>query len=436
MIQRSRLAADSLLNLAGSGLPIIAALPLLGILARQLDPARFGLVLLAWAVIGYAGVLDLGLSRAVTIVVASSQGQAARRQQILATALAAAIIVGACAGGLIGALAEPIVRLLMVGDSDLNAEAVAGFRSVGVTVALLLPYLVLQGYWEGIEAFRDANIMRIASGVVPLALATLAAMFHADFAAAMVGALSGRALVLALAFSRIGVRGFIGTVPDVRTAKELFRYGGWVTISGVISPAMSYLDRFIVGFARGPLISGFYAAPVDIALKLLLLPQSVTRSLLPKLLAASDASDWAGLSRQAYGLVAFVCLPVAATGALLAEPILNIWLGKVYSDHASPALRILMLGFVLCSLAQVPFTEICGRKRFALAAALQAMAIAPAIALTYWLSRRLGAEGAAIAWTVRAGAELLVYFVVARRLSRVARCPEITLRVAVAGDRR
>lgn len=417
-MRRSRLVSDSLLNLAGSGIPIIVSLPLLGILARLLHPERFGLILLAWALVGYAGILDLGLSRAVTVAVATSHDNVAVRKHVLTTAFALSLVIGAAFTALFWALSGPITQLLLKGDSVLSAETIIGFRVVGVMVSLLLPYLILQGYWEGVENFRNANKMRIASGSLPLLFATGAAAWEPSFSSAMIGALCGRALALIFSLSLIGIGELRRGVPDRNIANRLFRLGGWVTVSSVISPAMSYLDRFIVGFSRGPVISGFYAAPVDIAIKLLLLSQSITRSLLPKLLAASDQKTWDDLTSHANKLVALVCVPVAITGVLFGGPILHLWLGKVYEEQATGTLRIIMVGFLLCSMAQVPFTEIYGRKRFSSAAVVQALQVLPAIALTYWMSKSWGAEGAALAWTLRAGSDLLVYSVIARRMSR------------------
>lgn len=60
-------------NLLGLGLPlIIAALTVPGLISI-VGTERFGLLALAWGLIGYAGALDLGIGRALTQRIASCE---------------------------------------------------------------------------------------------------------------------------------------------------------------------------------------------------------------------------------------------------------------------------------------------------------------------------------------------------------------------------
>ena len=52
-------------NILGLVIPLIMAIPVMGILARLLGVERFGLFTIAYALMGYASVFDGGISRAV-----------------------------------------------------------------------------------------------------------------------------------------------------------------------------------------------------------------------------------------------------------------------------------------------------------------------------------------------------------------------------------
>jgi len=65
-----RLAQSSLWNLLGQGVPIAAALVAIPLLVKGLGTERFGILTLAWVVIGYFSLFDLGMGRALTKVVA------------------------------------------------------------------------------------------------------------------------------------------------------------------------------------------------------------------------------------------------------------------------------------------------------------------------------------------------------------------------------
>src|SRR3979490_2025347 len=69
------LAGNTLWNLLGNCFPVVVAVVCLPILKRALGTERLGIIRLAWGVIGYFGLFDLGLSRALTKLVAERVGQ-------------------------------------------------------------------------------------------------------------------------------------------------------------------------------------------------------------------------------------------------------------------------------------------------------------------------------------------------------------------------
>jgi O-antigen/teichoic acid export membrane protein len=68
-------------NLAGLSLPLLVAALTVPHLVEVLGKEKFGLLALAWGLIGYAGVLDLGIGRAVTQLVSRLRASPARRRR-------------------------------------------------------------------------------------------------------------------------------------------------------------------------------------------------------------------------------------------------------------------------------------------------------------------------------------------------------------------
>jgi O-antigen/teichoic acid export membrane protein len=73
-IPREFIARNTLLNLLGQGLPLVVGVVTIPFIVRGLEPQRFGILALAWAITGYLSILDLGLSRATTKFAAESLG--------------------------------------------------------------------------------------------------------------------------------------------------------------------------------------------------------------------------------------------------------------------------------------------------------------------------------------------------------------------------
>src|SRR4029077_11732151 len=77
----SRLLARNVFwNMIGNGAPMIVAVVCIPILIRELGKERFGVLALAWALIGYASLFDLGLGRALTQLVAKKLGAGEERE--------------------------------------------------------------------------------------------------------------------------------------------------------------------------------------------------------------------------------------------------------------------------------------------------------------------------------------------------------------------
>src|SRR5712664_3110193 len=74
------LARNTVWNLVGSGAPMLVAVFCIPILILGLGKERFGVLTLAWALIGYASLLDLGLGRALTQLVAKKLGAGEERE--------------------------------------------------------------------------------------------------------------------------------------------------------------------------------------------------------------------------------------------------------------------------------------------------------------------------------------------------------------------
>src|SRR5205085_6969873 len=64
-------------------------------------------------------------------------------------------------------------------------------------------------------------------------------------------------------------------------AIPLFRFGGWYTISNLLSPLMVSMDRFLVGMFLSVTSVAYYATPYEVVTKLQVFPNAVTGVLFP-----------------------------------------------------------------------------------------------------------------------------------------------------------
>ena len=114
---QTRIATNTLWNLVATAAPMPVALYAIPVLIAGLGKDRFGLLALAWTLIGYFTLFDLGLGRALTQLVASEPGRRRGALEIPSafwTAEALMAILGAAGAAILIAAANPIAHLLQV----------------------------------------------------------------------------------------------------------------------------------------------------------------------------------------------------------------------------------------------------------------------------------------------------------------------------------
>src|SRR3712207_3895909 len=77
LLGRRVLGVNTALNLLGMASPALLAVIAIPILVDQIGVERFGVLALAWALIGSFGIFDLGFGRALTQEVAALLGRGA-----------------------------------------------------------------------------------------------------------------------------------------------------------------------------------------------------------------------------------------------------------------------------------------------------------------------------------------------------------------------
>src|SRR6266480_3805293 len=134
------LARNTIWNLLGGAAPMIVAVFSIPILIQGLGKDRFGVLALAWVVIGYASLLDLGLGRALTQLVAKKLG-AGEDNEIPTLVWTSLILMLAL--GLSGALAVVLLSPWLVHHAlnvpaALRHETLRSFYLLGLSIPVVI----------------------------------------------------------------------------------------------------------------------------------------------------------------------------------------------------------------------------------------------------------------------------------------------------------
>lgn len=427
-----RMAGNVALNLLGHGLPLLAALPAVPLLIQGAGVERFGLLTIAWVVVGYVGLFDLGMGRALTHAVADrvGRGRSGEVAGLLQLGTLVALALSVVAAGAL-ALAGPALVGLLNLEGDPAVEAVPAVWVLALTVPFVVVTAVLRGGLEGLHRFGMVNAVRIPMGVATF-LAPLAVLVWSHHLAALVAGLlaarvlgwAGYAWALRWALRGEAFRRPVSAAPGVREPSDLgglLRYGGWATVSNLVSPLMVHFDRVVIGAVLTAAAVAHYTTPFDVAHRLLVIPGAVVAVFFPAFSALRNAPEVAArFLGDAAGGILILMVPPAALLFALAPEALELWVGSEFADAGAAPARWLLVGMVVNGVAHVPFVFVQGVGRPDVTAWIH-LVEAPVYALALlWALPRWGLPGAAAIWTARVSVDLLLLSVASWRLNRDA----------------
>jgi O-antigen/teichoic acid export membrane protein len=409
-------------NLTGQILPAVAALIAIPVIRQHLGDAQLGVLLLAWSIVGYLGIFDLGFRRALTHAVATDRSVARTRATRLlwTTGWTLALLGVGCAGALIAAGPWLVPRMVV---PHLNSPADAWI--ILAFVALSLPFVAvssaLRGAIEGHQRFDLLNRVRTP---------TSAASYLGPMIASLLSASVVPAVIVLVAVRIVGTFGLVVVAlrlqPSLRqpsglslaAAREMIDTSGWMTVANVAGSSMLYLDRFIVG-ALAPLAAvAYYTTPQEMVSKLLVISASTSAAAFPAMASvwAHRRDDLARVYERTHtATVVALFVPAFAIG-VLAPDWLTLWIGSAFAANALVVVWWVSLGTFLAGTAAAPLALLQATGRSGLTAAFQ-LVLLPIYAVLAWtLTRRYGINGAAAAWTIRMAIENALLLTAVRRV--------------------
>ena len=413
-LEHMSLLKNSFWNMLGIAVPVAVAIPAMGYLARVLGVENFGIFTLCYAVVGYASLFDLGLSRAVVRAVAIHAQSAEKVARVIGTASCFVLALSIVAAALLYFSADWLVLKLSV-----SAASAEGARSALQCLSLAVPALLLSMVWfsylEGLGDFYKLNMLKSISGLC-MALAPLGTvLLQPTLVSAIAGLVAGRVVSMLIAYLWglwAGSKRQLWTV-DLPTLRELLGFGGWITVSNIISPMMVYFDRFFISSVVGAKSVAFYTAPAEAVTRLLIIPIAVAKVIFPRLSARHQDAE--AEARLGFWLLLGICLLLALGIGLFAADILRLWMGEAYLGEAVLVLQILLVGFVFNAVAQIPYAKIQAAGHARVTALLHTAEVLPYFGALYYLVLNYSLAGAAIAWTLRVAVDCLALELLARR---------------------
>jgi O-antigen/teichoic acid export membrane protein len=197
----------------------------------------------------------------------------------------------------------------------------------------------------------------------------------------------------------------------------LFSFGGWLTVTNIISPIMVYFDRFFIASLMTLAAVTYYVTPYEVLSRSFILQGAVMSVLFPAL-ATAFVADKARMkvlySHFSRGLF-LVMLPPVAVIFLLAPEGLSLWLGEDFRKASTIVIHWLAVGTLMSTLARAPFVALQSIGRPDLVAKVHLTELIPYIGMIWFLTKKYGIAGTAAAWMLRITADTVLLLWLARK---------------------
>jgi len=419
-------------NLLTQGFLVIIAIWAIPILVHKLGDERFGILVLLWALVGYFSFLDLGISRANTkfLSEAITLGDRNLSARIVWTSLIFSAGFGIISMVII-LLGTPFLLLTVFKVTPLLYEETS---QAFLYAALSIPFMLIFGTIKGVQmAFLRFDLMNTLQGgmsVIQWAGSVGLVWFGMGLKEIILLTFVLRMLSAIISFSLLPLQipSFFKNINlwDKSIILKLLGFGGWVSVSQLVSPLFMYLDKILIGAFLTLTAVAYYSVPQEVFSRLLIIPMSLSIVLFPIFSGQTVLEENLKKVRDLYfrsvKYLVLLILPITFFAIIYAQNILLVWVGAEYSKESSLVFQIIACGFFFNSLAQIPSTILHAFSRPDLTAKFHLIELPLMVLLNIILIPWIGIIGAGIAWSIRVALDALFLFFFASKYVGVPIC--------------
>jgi len=410
-------------NITGQILPGIIGIIAMPFVIRGLGTEAFGILSLAWLVVGYFALFELGMGKATTKFAGEYIGQKKydELQGLVWTSLAMQIFLGILAGAFLTAISPFLAHKVFKISPLLVEDAINVFRLLSISLPVIMSTTTLQGLLEAGQRFDLVNKITIPANSLNFAIPLFCVLLNINLISIVFFLVLSRCAVF-FVFLIISIRVFPllkGNFIDLKKVKVLFGFGGWVAISNVLIPLLSYLERFLIAALLSAKALAYYTPPYEIISRIPIIPSSLTRVLYPIFSGYSVTNEnkkIEALALRSLKYILIIMIPLSMLLITFAGDILYFWLGDEFAKQSTFLFQILVAAVFLNCLAQIPFILLYGLGRPDIKAKFDMLEVPLFLGLSYGFITHLGLNGAAISKFIIALVDTLLLFWAAKKI--------------------
>ncbi|MCP4701695.1 MAG: oligosaccharide flippase family protein [Gammaproteobacteria bacterium] len=403
--KRPSLLINTLSNWASLFTTVFVGFFLASYIIGQLGKTGFGIWTLVSSIVGYYGILDLGIDSATVRYVARYAGQKDYKalNQTASTAMALFCLIGLAIVGISFGLAEAASEFFNVAAED-KEEFKTIFQLLGLTVGLSFPGNLFGAILKAHERFVPANLVDITiilarAGLIVLFLSQGMGLLGVAYAHLLVSGIL--MLILNYAACKLLFPHVKFHLTDARSSmlRVLLTFGGGTTVLIVATHMRFNFDSFIIGTWLDMAAVGVYGVAV---LLMRFFRQFVVSGTIPvfnprfsRLDGENKRDELRQLFLKSLTIGAFLSFSISTAMLLFGKQFVGLWAGPNFLD-AVPVLYILIVAYSMDLGQSSGVALMYALKKHHFFAFISLIEGAANIGLSIWLAQIYGILGVAI----------------------------------------
>jgi O-antigen/teichoic acid export membrane protein len=389
---------------------LVSGLVVTPIIVGALGTEQFGIWALIGSILGFIGLLDLGIGPSLIRFAAEQRGRNARGEtsELTSTAFAIYLVLAVVSVLLAVLLAYLLPLVVDISDEYVRAAQIAVVVSVG-TFVLRFPLGLFSFLLAGQQRYDLLNVANILGAVLYFGLAVLV-LYVADGGLVALAVITAIVTAFRLLLPLLWLR---RELPDLhvgrslvtrRQAKELLSFSSRNMLIQVASKVVFSTDVIVVSIILGSVAAGVYGIPAKLFALAFGVGIASTTLLFPLLSELEGADD---RERQERYLLAGVRLGLAVVVAVglplvfLPDRFLDAWLPSDFDvDTAAPILAILMVSLLFAQPGHLLAQYLVARGKHGRLAVARLATVVVNLLLSIAMALWVGIWGVAVATLV------------------------------------
>lgn len=427
-----RLLINTSSNMAQLIVSMVVTFVMAPIYLKVMGHHDYGLREMVLALVGYMGMLDLGMRPTVSRFASMHNAQKDR---------GALLTVYACSLAFLGLVGLVLASFFWVwattypewlnpeGGEDLT-KYVLFLLFVGGQVLFAFPKFVTESYLEGLQRYYFKNMVNI---ITTIAIAVISYIYITpeNGLVLLVGLGAASQVIKLLIFGLILLKPALGTIyPNVRyfsreKLREMLSFGLKSFIQGAAYKVERLSDKLVIGSILGPAALPVYTIPSTLVGYISSITMTLTHAFMPlfsDLNARSQQVKIKAIYMVASKLVVGLIIPMGVGICLIGGPFIAIWMKGEFDPTLVDAILVLLVTYTLVPMLN-PFASryLTAINKHVIFAKVAPPAALANLGLSIWLVYEYGVIGAAL------GSVLPVFVVMPIFLKVVANNLEISM---------